>query len=384
MSDLKKMLLTVLSFGGGQDSWALLILLIFDKAFREKYAPGRLIVVMSDTGNEHPLTYFFVKLAIALCKKYDIEFFFLQPDMGYHSKAWPNIIEWMQRTSNIVMLSVKSCTDQLKIRPIYKFVDDYIGKTYGFKSGRKKAMYSYFREYGEVRVIVGIAKGEESRLLTNKAIKAAIKEYPWRKTYEVIYPLIDPRVTKWMQDGKKLKDLYKEIPEVEITGLDRQACQKVISDAGFEVPPPSNCMTCPYMSLQELLWLFRNYKGMYELWRDIEAVKIKKFQPEIDAENEMRAPILTDLLAKHAAKKVINIDEKKYISKDERAAARKAHTKERNRIKRKWGPKLNCGVFATEKLLPEQLDTAIEKYGSWTNDKLNDYKMNHGCNQSKY
>jgi len=49
--------LTVLSFGGGQDSTVLLEKLIDDSTFRQTYAPGDLLVVMSDTGDEFDSTY---------------------------------------------------------------------------------------------------------------------------------------------------------------------------------------------------------------------------------------------------------------------------------------------------------------------------------------
>lgn len=49
--------LTLLSFGAGQDSTAILLKLIHDADFRTKYAPQDLIVVFSDTGDEHDETY---------------------------------------------------------------------------------------------------------------------------------------------------------------------------------------------------------------------------------------------------------------------------------------------------------------------------------------
>lgn len=48
--------LTVLSYGGGQDSTALILKVIHDESFRAKYIPGDFIVVMADTGNEHKET----------------------------------------------------------------------------------------------------------------------------------------------------------------------------------------------------------------------------------------------------------------------------------------------------------------------------------------
>lgn len=43
---------TVLSYGCGQDSTAIAAKIVFDPTFRHKYAPKRLVVIFSDTGNE--------------------------------------------------------------------------------------------------------------------------------------------------------------------------------------------------------------------------------------------------------------------------------------------------------------------------------------------
>ena len=49
--------LTVLSMGLGQDSTTILFKIVFDAEFRARYAPEKLLVLFSDTGNEHPFTY---------------------------------------------------------------------------------------------------------------------------------------------------------------------------------------------------------------------------------------------------------------------------------------------------------------------------------------
>ncbi len=59
--------LTILSFGAGQDSTTLLKLYKHDLSFRNKYAPGDFLVVMSDTGNEHHETYLHVERTKEFC-----------------------------------------------------------------------------------------------------------------------------------------------------------------------------------------------------------------------------------------------------------------------------------------------------------------------------
>jgi len=78
--------LTVLSYGAGQDSTAILYKLIHDPAFRAKYVEGHLLVLMSDTGNEHPETYDLIKEVDALTLKEKISFVFLTKDKGFHGR----------------------------------------------------------------------------------------------------------------------------------------------------------------------------------------------------------------------------------------------------------------------------------------------------------
>ncbi len=89
----------VLSYGGGQDSTALLLRLIFDAKFRRAYSYNRLLVLMSDTGNEHDHTYRYVRDVIApLCAAEGIAFHFLTHDMGFHSPTWPDLVSFYERT----------------------------------------------------------------------------------------------------------------------------------------------------------------------------------------------------------------------------------------------------------------------------------------------
>lgn len=43
----------------------------------------------------------------------------------------------------------------------------------------------------------------------------------------------------------------------------------------------------------------------------------------------------------------------------------------------------NMGVWGL-KLLPEVLSGVLKKYGKMSLEELDEYKMNHGCNMSKY
>jgi 3'-phosphoadenosine 5'-phosphosulfate sulfotransferase (PAPS reductase)/FAD synthetase len=81
--------LTVLSYGGGQDSTALLYLYAFNHpGFRPRYAPKRFLVLMADTGDEHPETYAHVEHTAAFCRERGVEFHHIALGMGYHPRLW--------------------------------------------------------------------------------------------------------------------------------------------------------------------------------------------------------------------------------------------------------------------------------------------------------
>lgn len=261
--------LTVLSFGGGQDSTAILLMMITSPNLRQKYAPGKLIVVMSDTGDEHPYTYEHIKNIEKICLQEEIPFFFLTSDKGYHTPAWPNLIEPQMRDEGgkykptMVQLKTKSCTDKLKLVPIYKFVDEYINTmmNYGMnldrgRGHRKAAIKRFYKENGKIRVLIGFAKGEEKRSTSSDKLQArqyASENDLWEKAIFRQYPLIEE-------------------------GMDRFSCQEFITKNLGYSPMPSNCMRCPYQSDQEVLWLHRNYPEKFQEWVEIERRKIARFE----------------------------------------------------------------------------------------------------------
>jgi len=292
--------LTILSYGGGQDSTTLLLKYIYDPEFRKRFVKGHFIVIMSDTGNEHRETYKYVDKVKELCEKEGIEFYFIRTTWGYHPATWQTLeSQWTANTTVGSVAFSKACTDNLKIKPIYNFVADYVNKFYlggSSTSKRKKSLYEFREKFGKIRVMLGIAYGEEKRVAISDS------EPQWsRLNVEKIFPLITLK-------------------------MDRAACQKYIRSVVHEVPIPSNCIFCPYLSKQELLWLWRNYREDYDRWVIYETNKLKKH-----AERES-----------------------------------------------------NLGVFG-KKTLPEVLEIAKEKYGHWSDKQLEEHKYSHGhCVASKY
>lgn len=251
----RKPQLTVLSFGGGQDSTAILYMLATNSVFRKLYAPHDLIVIMSDTGNEHPETYMHIRSVQKFCDDHGIIFILITSDLGFHNKNWQSLQGYFKKYNSVMSRAFKkSCTDNLKIQPIYKFLNAWISMTYdlpirgGVYHG-KRALVEFAQKYGKIRVLLGIAKGEESRISQD-----------------------GEEVNRWMEIA-----LEKAYPLMWL-GWDREACQDFIRKIGQIVPPPSNCMFCPFMALQELLWMARKYPESFEEWCGYERRKLRKFK----------------------------------------------------------------------------------------------------------
>lgn len=292
--------LTVLSFGVGQDSVAILFKIIHDKDFRKKYVGEKLIVVTADTKNEHDHTYKYLEYLKPILKKNNIEFYLLDPSV-YASKSWKDGLVGFYNEKKAVGSKAfpKTCTDNLKIRPIYKFLENYVYKNYGLsRFGRKKSLYEFKNKYGKINVLLGIAHKEEKRAQKGKS---GIK---WMdECIEKTYPLIEEK-------------------------MDRKKCQDFIKKHKYKVPFPSNCIFCPFMSLQELLYLYRYDKKRFDQWVIIEKNKL---------ENNL-----------HKGSK-------------------------------------NLGVWGTNKTLLDVIKDAEKKFGHMTKTDLVEYKMSHGhCVKSKF
>ena len=262
--------LTILAFGAGQDSTAILYKIVLDKTFRQRYVSGKLLVLMSDTGNEHPHTYDHVQFIREFCTLHNIEFCFIKPDMGYHPKSWPTLQYQFQKNSSIMSVAFnKVCTDNLKIKPLYNCLDHYIAiHYYDYKQKQppkgKRFVKRFHKEHGQINVILGIAAGEETRIekSNNKSNKNQPTD-PFQKNQI-------PKKT-WMDIC--ISRIY---PLVELD-MNRKACQEYILAIGLPLPFPSNCMMCPFASKIEILWLYRNYPAVFYEWVSYEKAKLEKF-----------------------------------------------------------------------------------------------------------
>jgi hypothetical protein len=246
--------LTVLSFGAGQDSTFILYKLLLDQEYRTRYAQGKLIVIMADTGNEHPNSYRHLEFCRELCAQHRIEFYLLGDE--WRSNAWKGGLKGHYRRYDVVMgkaMGRKSCTDQLKIQPIYRFLATYLNDNYlngMFRPENKQSLKVFTERFGKVDVLLGISAEEAARRID----KTDVEKQPvyMRTCINKRYPLAEE-------------------------GLTRRDCQNGIREMGLPLPYPSNCIWCPFLSKIELVWLYRNLPGELEELKERELAKLTKF-----------------------------------------------------------------------------------------------------------
>jgi hypothetical protein len=251
--------LTVLSYGAGQESTWILYKLALCPDFRTMFAPRRLVVVGCDTGDEHDETYEHVQYTREFCEVQGIEFHWLEWHMGFHSEAWSTLIGQYRRNNTIGSLMFgRCCTDNLKIKPFYRFLAWWLHKNYNLPYDRLhlgRTFHAFAGSHGKINVIIGFAVNEAAR--KEKTVSghtnavSCVAKYR-RNTVEFSFPLIDLK-------------------------LDRGATQVDIQAMGLPLPPPSNCKRCHFRRPVELLWLYRFERRAYNEWVELEEAKIAKF-----------------------------------------------------------------------------------------------------------
>ncbi len=308
----------------------MLYLYRYDDAWRARWAPRDFLVVFSDTGDEHPETYAHIERTRAWCAKENIAFETITKDRGYHAPSWRDLITHYREYETVQVHGFSgACTQQLKIAPIYKFLDDWIGQTYGYPSGQKRAIHAFGREHGKIRVLLGMAAKETKRV-----------PYEKRKPEHQTLALTRGRAKKPLTPQERAArnnpslwgywidqcfPLYEE-------DIDRAGAQAIIKRYGCEVPPPSNCMRCHYQSPIELVWLWRFHPDKFHEWEQLEEAKIQRDAAgRPDREGGLRVIPLAEF----------------------------------------------HGVYG-HKRLRERLNEALAQHGHMTDAELHEYKMSHG------
>ena len=188
-------MVNILSFGAGQNSTALIIMLK-DQGIKIDH------IIFSETSNEMPETYIFLKEFKLWCKKHKLNFVTVQSELGDLKKYY------MER--NIIPYRMfRSCTDKFKVRPINKWLKE-----------------NYHKQ--EVNMFMGIAADERKR-----ADRMGDKKYIKFK-----FPLIE-------------------------NGIDRDLCIAIIKKEGLSVPVKSGCYFCPFQTKRSWKELLKKHPNLF-------------------------------------------------------------------------------------------------------------------------
>lgn len=259
-----------LSSGAGQDSFALHVLAAYSGTFRNRFiGESDFAVVHADTGAEHQATYDFITDTLRpFSERWNIPFYYVTRDLEYHTGHWRNGLRAQYRATNSIgMMTTRSCTDSAKIAPLYKWVDEYLGRRYGFEWGDKRALRAYTARFGKLRVMIGFAAGEEKRV-AKPAPAVSQTELDLGKEHK---GKPKGRTPAWMRDC-----VERVYPLIDL-GMDRAACQEYTRSTVGIVPRPSLCTCCHFKSPEELtLYSMTDPEGFAD-WVQLEANKIAKW-----------------------------------------------------------------------------------------------------------
>jgi len=200
----------IISYGGGQNSTAMIILMIEKKVKIDE-------IIFSDTGNEMPKTYEFLKVFEQFCKKNKINFTTVKSHLG-------SVREYYFENNIIPYRMFRSCSDKFKVRVINKYLKEKYGKDV------------------IINMFIGIGSDEKHR--------AKIVD---KKNIKYFYPLIE-------------------------YDIDREKCIEIIKKEFKIIPVKSGCYFCPFQPKSEWSKLLKESPELYDL--SIEFEKNGRAYPE--------------------------------------------------------------------------------------------------------
>jgi hypothetical protein len=216
---------TVISYGGGVQSTALVVL-----AVRERWLIDEIVHVdLMDA--ESPATREYVALFRDwLRREYGRDITVIERNMYRDMLDNPAFtpVPWRGRRERFMLQ--RQCTRQYKVAPLTRYLyDRYLGERIG--------------------LMLGISVDEYHRMRDSSAARI-----------EHVYPLVDRRLTRWQ-------------------------CREIVERAGLVVPWKSSCWFCPYRSVRSQWSLVQRYPdlaGMASLLEDrINAERRRRGQDEI-------------------------------------------------------------------------------------------------------
>lgn len=205
--------LLVLSYGGGTQSTAMLLMMA------DGSIPMADVVIHADTGSELPETVEFIEVARKFTEEVlKIPFFVVRSHRG-------SLHEDYRRLGNIPIMGARSCTSNFKILPQRRIMRAIVG-------GRRGKVLA--------NCMLGITTDESKRRIDESDVK-------W---CGVKFPLLDDRPTS------------------------RDECIQMNSDHGWEVAK-SGCFVCPYAGSKHWLDLKANHPDLFAIAVDLEEYKFK-------------------------------------------------------------------------------------------------------------
>jgi len=203
--------LEVLSYGGGTQSTAMLLMIANGDL------PKPDIVIHADTGSELPETIEFISTAARFCEEeLKIPFAIVNSHRG-------SLHDDYMRLKAIPIIGARSCTDNFKIKPQRRLIRLIVGRRNGALMARSW---------------LGITTDEARRRVDDSDVKWA----------GLAYPLLDDRPTT------------------------RDECIQLNSDHGWEVAK-SGCFCCPYAGSKHWFDLRDSHPELFAIAMEMEQIK---------------------------------------------------------------------------------------------------------------
>lgn len=213
--DYREQPLEVLSFGGGTQSSAMLLMI------EKGMLPKPDLVLFADTGSELPETIEHIK---TVAKPYVENV--LQIPFGICESHRGKLHEYYLEKDSIPMIGIRSCTESFKILPQRRYVRQIVG------SGGGTVMARFW---------LGITTDEAKRKPAER----------------------DPRMPKW-------NDLW--FPLLDHHPMSRQDCIDLNNDHDWHVVK-SGCFCCPYQGTRTWQALKRDHPELFQLSVELEENK---------------------------------------------------------------------------------------------------------------
>jgi len=188
-----------LSFGGGVNSVAMILLLLDQKKDFE--------AIFVDHGTDWPETYEYFNMFQGWLKKNGYkQITMLKPSEKKNkteTKEFENLYDYFYEYKMVPSFMLRICTDRFKIKPIHKYVKAPCFMLLGIDAGEAK------------RAKISVKKGIENR-----------------------YPLIENEI-------------------------DRDGCKQLILDHGLPVPMKSGCYICPFQRRGQWIELRKKHPDLF-------------------------------------------------------------------------------------------------------------------------